>query len=247
MSLKIIKDSDEYDVPANFMITATPFSRRINLSNRAQADGGANSGDGKVNPRIITLSGQLWGESDSEFEAKYDALVLKLMQNDFYLRNGNWQILIHAMQNYDPTIDKGLWKRLEEGEFELVALDPFWYYTALSSKEETITTDPQSFVANNEGNYDVYPVITITAAANNLSMSLKNETDEDVLFSYVDGGFTTGKVLVVDCGAGTVELDGVDTIRYFSGQFLRLLPGNNTLTYTGANATVKVEWYKRKL
>jgi len=247
MGLKIVKGGDSWELPNNFHLTDAGFEKRMELTERAFSDGGINKGDDMIDIRSLKLEGELLANSDGEYDSKWNELILKMTQVEFYLEDGSWQILIAGAKRIDQTFDKSLRKRLGQIEIELVASDPFWEHKDLSTKEESCPAPPEEFVVTNDGSYVAYPVITITANANNPNMTLKNITDNNAIFSYIDSGFLITKVLVVDCKKGTVKLDGTNTIRYFAGQFLRLLPGNNTIRYEGANATVKFEFYRRKL
>lgn len=247
MSLQIIKGAEIYTFPTGFKLDTMPISKRAKVNAVAYSDVSANLGDKRYQPRYITITGKLYAASDGSFQSKWDDLVLALSWEDFYLRDGDWQIPISQVIKISPESDDGLRKRFEEIEIELLALHPFWIHKDSSSKQEVCTSMPQQFVVNNSGNYLVYPVISIVADANNYSMSLKNVTDNDAIFSYIDTGFQTGDELIVDCQEGMVELDDVNTIRYFEGQFLRLLPGNNTLEYDGDDATITITWYRRRI
>lgn len=247
MGLKIIKDGDTWNLPDNFHLVDAGFQRRMELIAKAFADGGVDRGDDMIDIRSLMLEGQLFAETDSQYDNKWNELILNLNQKDFHLEDGDWRILIGRARMIDQIFPRGLRKRLGEIEIEFVALDPFWYHKDLSAKGEDCPTPPTQFVVINTGSYAVYPIIKITANVNNPNMSVKNITDGDILFSYEDVGFTIDKKLVVDCKKGTVELEETNTIRYFDGQFLRLLPGNNTIEYDGADAHVSFEWYKRKL
>ncbi|MCX5657843.1 MAG: phage tail family protein [Candidatus Omnitrophica bacterium] len=247
MSLQIVKGSDIYNLPASFCLTDLSFNKRINIGGKAYMDGGVNKGDGMFAVRYFQLEGSLWGESDSAYDTKFDELILKLSQEDFYLRDGNWQILINHAHAVDHSPDPGLRKRNTEISFKMVALNPFWYYRTITTITEECSETPHDFVINNINSYLIYPVITITANINNSSFSLKNKTDGNALFSYEDIGFLEDDELIIDCQEGTVEREGTDSIRYFDGQFLKLLAGNNELEYTGVAVTLKFEWYRRKL
>lgn len=129
------------------------------------------------------------------------------------------------------------------GELELFCPDPFWYDEDETTEPTwTVTSSPDTEAVFNTGNVDVFPVIEITAGADlSGGIELKNETDGNALFTYIDSSFTSGKVLTVDCVDGTVDLDGTNTVRFFEGQFLRLLAGSNSLQYTDGNCSIVVK------
>lgn len=100
----------------------------------------------------------------------------------------------------------------------------------------------------NEGNSEVFPVFEIIADADlGDGIEMVNASDGNVLFSYTDSNFTSGKKLTVDCKEGTVDLDGTNTIRFFSGQFLKLIAGTNTLKFTGDKCQITVKHRDRWL
>ena len=50
------------------------------------------------------------------------------------------------------------------------------------------------------------------------------------LFGYT-GTISPGDVLVIDCDAKTIELNGVNVVRYMTGKFLHLYSGTNQLRW----------------
>ena len=64
-------------------------------------------------------------------------------------------------------------------------------------------------------------------------------------FTYT-GDIGPGEVLVINCDAETVELDGVNVLHNWSGSFPYLLAGENTLVYDdtvgGRSLSIEVKW-----
>jgi phage-related protein len=55
-------------------------------------------------------------------------------------------------------------------------------------------------------------------------------------------------ILKIDSDQQSVENDNVDSIANFTGDFLRLVPGNNQLRFTGTTGgTLLVDWYEKYL
>lgn len=250
MALEIVKNGDVWQLPDNFHLTDIGFRRRTKPVPKVFSHGGADKSDSMIEVRYLSLEGSLSAKNDIEYDNKWNELVLKISQKDFYLRDGNQQILIHQAKKVDQPFAKGLRKRLGEIEIDLVALDPFWYSTIKSEDEETITGSPQEWNVTNNGNMEVHPIITITNNGSYGAIVMKNMTDDERMFTYEDLAFKNGAYVVIDCVNGTVKrgATGTDTIRFFSGSFLRLLPDTNTIRIEGlTNATVKHEWYRREL
>jgi phage-related protein len=131
--------------------------------------------------------------------------------------------------------------------FVCLCPDPYYYYETGNTDTQNIAASPTLFSINNPSDFFVFPVIEITNTANNPSLQLKNITDNDRSFNYVDAAFLNGDVLTVDCVAGTVFKGIVNSIGYFAGNFIRLLPENNEFEYTGANCQILTTWTKREL
>lgn len=96
-----------------------------------------------------------------------------------------------------------------------------------------------------------YPVITITIDALSGSgdfIQISNDNNGQLMLLY-GLGLTAGDVIVIDCFARTVTVDG--EIVDYGGVFLELEPGANSLTYTDGFTTrtvdILAEYYKRYL
>lgn len=107
--------------------------------------------------------------------------------------------------------------------FELVA--PDWRFYSQTEYTDSFTAG-QTQNVNNGGNEVTHPVFTITGPGNGISI-LNNDTAESI---SVDD-MSAGEKVVIDTLNRTVTLDGNDAYGIFSGDFFRLEPGNNSLTF----------------
>jgi len=260
--LKIIEGVTEYTLPIEFTIKDDNLAVRSRVSDRVFAHGAVDISDGKINEKIIRLEGIIYGDNRAAYLTNLRALREKIYQEDYKLYQGD-----PASYNYFINIAKALKIQDDymEGQdycagktiIDLLALDPFWYYKSEDSDEETITEDGHSWTVTNNGNVNVYPVITITADTTIANLIIQNETDipdgedEGLKFQYQDPAFKlTSPTLAVDCQGGTVYRSETNTIRYFSGAFLKLLPGDNTIKWTGSTlgaSKLKFEFRRRFL
>ena len=173
------------------------------------------------------------------YQAEFDDLMRQIGKQDFkfykdtarYINVKNMRLSSHRFIVGDAKAG---------AEVTLFCNDPFFYKDSLTTETAwAVTASPDTNSYFNEGNIDVGPGIEITANADlGSGIELKNQSDGDVLFTYEDTAFTAAKVLTVDCLNGTVDLDGTNTLRFFSGQFLRLLAGMNTFEYTGGDCSI---------
>lgn len=140
--------------------------------------------------------------------------------------------------------------------------DPFWYYVLTNSPVTTlnglialdITNNiySQIFVLTNNGTFVAYPVWTITAVGDTISKIVLTNTTLGRSFTYI-GTIVAGTSLVVDVSGFTVTNNGVADLTNWSGDFIWLLAGANsitaTLTFTGAPTAgnlISITWPDRK-
>jgi len=111
--------------------------------------------------------------------------------------------------------------------------------------------DGMPITVTNDGNIEVFPVITFTCGAGSDISKIKitNDNDAGKYFEYEPASnLTSGDVVEVDCEEGTVELAGSDDIAHFSGSFIKLAAGDNSITVeiTGTVGTSNCEFKFRK-
>lgn len=149
------------------------------------------------------------------------------------------------------------------GRFVLpfVAYDPFAYSVATNDEvvwgSETITfeadylmghtggqvqtvTSPQSYIVTVMG-YTVRPTILVNGTGSNVTISANGKSFS--LGSFVDANW------IVDGENYTVTKGGKNALSEFSGDFLDLLPGENTVTISGSglNLTVQIKFRDKYL
>lgn len=92
----------------------------------------------------------------------------------------------------------------------------------------------------NNGIATVSPIWTVSGEAENPSIT--NETTGQTL--TFTGTIPNGQTLVVDCGAQTANIAGVDVKAQMSGQWITIEPGTNLIAYSGAstNGPATIKW-----
>ena len=119
---------------------------------------------------------------------------------------------------------------------DFLCVDPF-AYDPLVTLSQSITTNPQNFNITNSGNAVAKPIFTITANQNIPALTFLNTTNSQ---TFTISGIVSTNVVVVDAYNMPVTLNGLNYYKVFSGSFIMLASGVNTLQVSGTtNATVQ--------
>jgi hypothetical protein len=241
---------DQYALPDSLTIESDDFDLRVASDERAMSDGSAAWG-GQVKARKAVVAG-IVGDGTSDPTAT--AALLRTIRAaaarpDQRLDAGDGCHLRMRLLESCDTKWQEMWGRsLASMRLSWLLADPFWYADDVGQHVETLTGNGSFTVsAGSSATWWMPPVVTIEAPAGASvpSVALVNETDSSVGLTYSDPALTDEASVTIDCEAGTVERDGTDSIRYLSGRPLRLLPGDNVLTYTGAACTMTIQWRER--
>ncbi|MBW1989748.1 MAG: phage tail family protein [Deltaproteobacteria bacterium] len=243
MSL-IITDTENsvlYTFPADFDLHSwddRDFSARTKVAERFGRDGGAEVSDKAVSPRRVKVRGAHHAVSAAALKSFLDTLVAALRNRGeafrFSWETGFYINVSHVTGFSAKRFSRGLAYKSVEIEFTLNCPDPFWYaVTPDSAGPVSITASPQEVSFTCTGTQPAWLSVQMDPSGPWPSVLVENLTDGQNGFWYADPAFGSGNQLVVDSAAGTVRRDGMNTIRHFTGGFLRVLPGGNTLRITG--------------
>ncbi|WP_342422881.1 phage tail domain-containing protein [Paenibacillus sp. FSL E2-0178] len=110
-------------------------------------------------------------------------------------------------------------------------------YFYISDSSFPITASGQTFTVNNEGSTLAYPLIRITGAFTNLSMSDGSQT------LTITGSAGTNDVFELDSDLDkcSVQLNGVNAWSRSNGLFFVLKPGETTFSVTATSPNITVE------
>lgn len=240
-------DLNVYTFPDTFKMSGLDWGKNSNVINIAYRDGGKDISDKMIKPRIIRIEGIIQAANEAAYLTAKNTLYKWCYKEDLLLKfDATRYIKVKQIKSVSPDFYDGSFHRISKIKLDCVCEDPYWYYVALSSDNTVIAATPTAYLINNTGDYPVFPEITITNSADNFSMSLENVTINRKI-DYVDTDFVNGSQLIINNAEGKVFRDGNNTIDKFSGYFLLLMPGNNSIVYTGANCTVLTKWYQREL
>jgi len=258
VTLKIVKDAFSYTFNNETVYMPESITRRNKIEQRAFQDGAVDFSDGKLNSRTIKMTTMIDGGDPATMSYYRLLLTNALFKENYKLYLGIDGVYtsyynIKKCTEIETLFVDGQDYSAANFNINLELLDPYLYIDAGQTDTTTIDSSPKSDTIANSGEYS-YPVITVTADTTISSLLIENESDvpegatDGLQFLYADNNFINGDVLIVDCINGTVKRNGVNSIRYFSGSFLKLLRGNNTLTVTcqtSGATTVKYDYAER--
>lgn len=245
MSL-VLKDTANvtfYTFPTQFdlhRLEDRNYDARVKTMDRFGGHGAKQTGDLGIKPRIVKVKGSLYDTTGASLLEGWIYTMTKAIYNDGQPYRFWWDIYgyinVDACQSFRHTRkDKGLAWTAVDIEMEFLCSDPFWY-GANRTSTVSITTSPQDilFVTLGGSNIDAPLIIQAVPTAVWADFTVVNVTDGGNWCRYADPVLGSGNTVIIDGADGTVERDGVNTIRYFSGSFLRVTPANyNTIRYTG--------------
>jgi phage-related protein len=120
------------------------------------------------------------------------------------------------------------------GELLFSADDPLAYDVSETSSDFNVDADPKTVTETVGGTGYVKPLFTLTAGEelSDITLLVENtDTGEELQW---EGSLSNGEVLTIDSARCIVEKEGVADMATVSGQFPRLLPGeNNHIKITG--------------
>lgn len=257
MDLVRISDGDVYTLPPTLLVESTDFAVKHEVINLAMSNGAKAYGGDLVDAGELEIAGKIWTPSRAAHRALMDEIRARFQQPGQLLR---------MEPGYYVTLDqlkdrvRSRWRPLSGKTFTEISAaffvgDPFWYSEAEVIQEfeltgdDVITVDPSD--AALPARTWCSPIITITAPSSGSvsSVTLRNATDDGLQCRYADLQLRNSASVVIDCVNSTIRRTNgsgtTDTIQYFTGEFLRLLPTLNSISYTGAACTISIRWRAR--
>jgi len=235
-----------YTFPATFKVTGFNWKKKIRQVPIAFRDGGDEIGDKKLDTRVLSIEGII--SDNATYAATMATINSWLYKTNLKLSiTAGKHINVKSISDVNNTFYEGGFFRLSKLKFNCICPDPFFYTDAVVTTTKVIAVSPYVFNITNSSLFDVLPVFVITNAVDNFDLNVENATDVGKYFKYTDPGFVALKVLTVDNKAGTVRINGINSIQYYSGSWLRLLPGVNTIVYTGLGCSLKIDYYDLEL
>lgn len=244
---RLIKGNDIWDFPTLTSLSGISQAVRSKTESLAYSHGAAETGDGKFDKRTIELEVYIFGASKDDHSRRLDEMLGKISRRDqkLFLRPDRYMNL-KQLDKHKLEYFPGFVGERSKNTISFVCTDPFSYDVNSVQAVKSMTTTPQTFIVHNSGNVDVEPLLTITAVGSATNVTMNNNTD-DQGFRYTDANMIAGVSVVIDSKTGTVYRGEANALRNYTGSFIKLLPGDNSFTYTGAAATLKFEFVRRWL
>lgn len=221
------------------------------------ADGAYSAGE-EIKARQVILEGTLGEMTREAFRQAVDELRYVCSQPGLKLQlvSGGGYVHLSRLVAVDEDPERLFDWTVAKVRITWMCDDPFWYAPDLETRtfeltgDTTLTIDAGKNVGLQQCNRGVSPLITCTSPGflPVASFTLRNLTDESLQCRYSDPLLKNGNSATIDCVAGTAtRSDGTNTIRYFEGEFLRLLTKRNTIEYEGTQCTLSISWRPRWL
>lgn len=242
---------DQYILPDTLTLQDDDVDFRFEEQRRAWQDGSILYGE-EWEPRDIVLAGPIW-QGATATTATTQALVRAIKQAaarlDQRLEIDAGQFVeVSRLRRMDVRPVDITGRTVLDCRLTWRAAVPFWQQDGLQEHVEVLTGDDTFTVDTGTlPTVAMHPVIVFECPdpGSLPSVRLRNVTDDGETFLVQDPSLVDGAVLTVDSGAGTCKRDGANAIRFYTGGWLRLLPGANQIEYEGGAVTVRI-YYRRR-
>jgi hypothetical protein len=234
---------------------------RINIQAIANRHGGIVTDTPVLDARIIRMTGKILEDSAEDLRdtlASWETLLGTTRQRLYTMMDDRYLNAYKSKFSYQYIMGSAM--KAVQFDLEFLADDPFEYADpSPSAVTQTLTTGDtsiglgrykKSFVINNQGNAYVFPTV-VTSYTNTLVIQVivRNLT-LGLQFTYnagaIHGMLQSGQNLTVAHGNSTIlhSANG-DKLTNFTGAFIYLNPGNNTLEIQGEPAQYQFSYEQR--
>jgi phage-related protein len=243
-------DTNQENLDDSFVIRNLQLESPDSMQKAALQHGGRDISQRTFNHRNVSVAGVVYSDTRQGFDTDMNALLTFIAPGSIKLYPDSTldkYLMLTKMTSYKQTFVSGLEFRTAQVQLEFVCEDPFWQDVTLTTESSTLTSGDY-LALDNDGTVDCYPIITLENTGSNAALiTLVNESDSDNRFLYNDLAFTANTTIVVNGVAGTVQRGGVNTIRYKTGSFIKLVTGANTIAYAGPDASYSLQYRQRYL
>lgn len=242
-------DGEVLNLDDSFVVESLDLESAESIQQAVLQHGGKDVSKDVYSARNITVAGYVFSRTPDEYEEKFDIIVgfsrsrdLKLYKEYPYSR----YLTLTKLTNVNQAWEEGIPWRVAKVELQFACEDPFWQDLVVQTDVKT-WANGDAFTLANPGTVDVFPILTVQGVTNAPRLIFKNVTDNSRATVYSDLAFTLGNTIVINGVVGTVTRGTTNTIRFMTGSFPRLLPGVNTITYSGENIYAQFEYRPRYL
>jgi hypothetical protein len=241
-----------YTFPDGLSLKDNSFETRLDKQKLTFAHGRFTTG-GEVDDRGPIVEGTIEVEARSDLrQLLNDMRVQCQMAKRLRIDTGSF-LNLAKLYRFQDEPEKGFDWTVSRLRIEWQCDDPFWHSEAETTVTRTVSGDG-TFTVDLTGMAKCvqgqHPRIKITSPIYLpvTTLQLTNTTDASLTMRYGDPNLGFGNSATIDCASGTcARSDGENTLRYFQGEWLRLVDGLNTFAYVGPACTIDFTWRHRWL
>ena len=239
-----------YSLPSTLIFRADEQEMRLDTNTLAFADGAKTTGE-ELKDRRVSVEGMVASATRAAQLDLLDEIKYQIHRPNLRLTFDDGRYInLTKCRKFEADPEEITGRKIHNVRIEWQVDDPFWYATAEETRTFTVLGNTSFSVDALTGLKKCMrgqsPLITVTSTplGSLPTFTLANSSDGGLQFRYSDPDLTLGQAVKIDCRAGTVTRGGANTIRYFEGEFMRLLAAD-TLVYTGQPATIQFTWQHR--
>lgn len=218
--------------------------RNLNLQSIAGRDGLVLVDD-QFGEKIVTITGLITGDSDSDLDARIIALHTLFSAKEKILEVDYERLGIQTLQ-YVATPQNFIITRRNASPIYARFTVEFVVPTGVGKddavnniSEDNMTSDGVSFTAAIVGSADPQPILTFTVVDSNALAGIRFQNATTGTAIRVDATYEDDDILVIDCGARTVQVNSIDVD--FTGVFPTFDIGNNSILVNYYRADVVID------
>lgn len=98
----------------------------------------------------------------------------------------------------------------------------------------SVTASPTTFSVTNLGTYEVFPITTLEGTCDDITITNTTTGEQFSINTPISG--TT----IIDTDIESIRQNGLNIFHYFSGDFTKLVSGENSFTVTGTNVDLTI-------
>ena len=219
INVSVAKSIQEFDLP-KFHGAVVPIGKRKTLNVRIRGTITGSNYD-NLRSKVDSLKAAFEGSSEQNLTLDDDR-ILKVQYRNF-------------AYSYKTL------RTFADFSVDLVASDPFWYASGLTTHDQNPAISGSSFVVNNPGNAPTRVKVQVSNSGSSIQDDCKLENQTTAETMQYRGTVAAGQNLIVNNRVDAQDLavtnNGVDDIKSFEGDFITLNPGNNTVVFTGTSGT----------
>jgi len=254
MNIRLVgKNNETLDLFPNWSIKNIPYTTRNQAGEAVFLDGGQNIGTNRYNSILLSINGSYkYNASDPLKNRTVDDYISYLMAwmrdrapfRIFEMGLGRDTRYLESCYLMDTAPDSFLRSDYAKFEIKVLVLNPFWLEP--ETPYTGIINDMDEFSITNTGDYETYPIFTITATNPNPLFRLINKTEQNRRTEISYPFFNAGDIITINSFDNQITCNNLNISEFGNGNFLRLLPGVNTIKYTGNTVNISVSWQKRR-